>query len=131
MEVGDELHLDHRRRPMAYKTCVPYNSAAREVRNRLLKRPPNSWYKIALISIVLVWASITMALLLAYNTPTIGLGCWSGSFLVLGVLSSVTWVLQFIRPQRPIRWIVNICTLFNLMSMAWLVTVVFLMVSKP
>lgn len=129
MEVGDELHLDRPHRPALYNTSTPYDFAAREARDRLLGRPPSSWYKIAAIGLLLVWTSITMALLLAYNTPTIGLGCWSGSFLLFGMLSGMTWVLQFIRPQRPMAWIVKISTFFNLLSMGWLITVVFLMVS--
>jgi hypothetical protein len=129
MDVGDRLNLGHRGNPAEYNTSVPYDNGAQEVLKRLLASPPTSWYKIAFISLLMVWTSITMALLLAYNTPTIGLGCWSGSFLVFGILSSSTWMLQFIRPQRPVGVIVKICTFFNLVSMGWLITVVFLMVS--
>jgi hypothetical protein len=132
MDVGDRLTLGSRGRPAEYNTSAPYDKGAREVLERLSARPPTSWYKIAFISLLMVWTSITMALLLAYNTPTIGLGCWSGSFLVFGILSSLTWMLQFIRPQRPVGKIVKICTFFNLVSIVWLITVVFLMVSpKP
>jgi hypothetical protein len=129
MDVGDRLLLERQGNLAKYNSSAPYDDGAQEVLKRLLARPPNSWYKIAFIGLLIVWASITMALLLAYNTPTIGVGCWSGSFLVFGVLSSVTWMLQFIRPQRPMGVIVKICTFFNLLSVGWLITVVFLMVS--
>jgi hypothetical protein len=129
MDVGDTLHLGQRGNPAEYNTSAPYDEGGNEVLKRLSARPPNSWYKIAFVGLLIVWTSITMALLLAYNTPTIGLGCWSGSFLTFGILSSSTWMLQFIRPQRPVGAIVKICTFFNLVSMGWLITVVFLMVS--
>jgi hypothetical protein len=132
MEVGDRLLSGSRGRSARYNTSAPYDQGAREVLELLLARPPDSWYKIAFIGLLIVWTSITMALLLAYNTPTVGLGCWSGSFLLFGILSSLTWMLQFVRPQRPVGVIVKICTCFNLISIGWLITVVFLMVSpKP
>jgi hypothetical protein len=129
MDVGDRLYRERRSNLTEYNTSAPYENGGREALERLLARPPNSWYKIAFIGLLIVWTSITTALLLAYNTPTIGLGCWSGSFLTFGILSSSTWMLQFIRPQRPVGAIVKICTFFNLVSMGWLITVVFLMVS--
>ena len=129
MEVGDGLRQDQRRNPGEYNTSAPYDRGAWEVFNRLSARPPSSWYKIAFISHLLVWTSITMALLLAYNSPSIGLGCWSGSFLLFGVLSNLTWMLQFIRPQRPVVGVRKICAFFNLVSLGWLIAVIFLMVS--
>lgn len=110
-------------------TSSPYNGGGQEVLDLLLAYPPISLYWIAMIGLLVVWTSITMALLLAYNTPTIGLGCWSGSFLLFGALSSVTWMLQFIRPQRPPEMVRKICSFINLISLGWLITVVFLMVS--
>ncbi|KAH7408076.1 hypothetical protein DE146DRAFT_361438 [Phaeosphaeria sp. MPI-PUGE-AT-0046c] len=129
MEVGDQLQTERRRNLKDYDTSTPYNDGARKVRNGLVAHPPSSWYKIAVIGLLLVWTSITMALLLAYNTPTIGLGCWSGSFLLFGILSSLTWMLQFIRPQRPPEGVRKICTIINFLSLGWLITVVFLMVT--
>jgi hypothetical protein len=129
MDVGDGLNSERRGHPAEYNTSAPYDDGGQKVLKRLSASPPTSWYKIAFIGLLIVWTSITMAMLLAYNTPTIGLGCWSGSFLLFGILSSSTWILQFIRPQRPVGAIVNMCTFFNLVSMSWLITVVFLMVS--
>jgi hypothetical protein len=129
MAVGGRLQEDCESNQGDFNTSTPYNDGGQEVLDYLLAYPPISWYWIAMIGLLVVWTSITMALLLAYNTPTIGLGCWSGSFLLFGALSSVTWMLQFIRPQRPPEMVRKICTFINLISLGWLITVVFLMVS--
>jgi hypothetical protein len=75
MDQGDILYSEWRGSPAKYDTSAPYDNRGKEVLKRFSARPPNSWYKIAFISLLIVWTSITTALLLAYNTPTIGLGC--------------------------------------------------------
>jgi hypothetical protein len=110
--------VDH---PDDFKTRVE------EIVTRLDRLPPWSWYFTALVALLIVWAGINMALLLAYNTPTIGLGCWSGSFLIYGVLSSVSWFVQLFNSRKTVvTWI---CHAFNCVAFLWLVVVTFLMVS--
>ncbi|KAI6779372.1 uncharacterized protein J7T54_000470 [Emericellopsis cladophorae] len=54
-----------------------------------------SWLVTACISFLIFWFFILMAFTVAYNSPTAGLGCWSGSFLLYAFLSSTTWFVQF------------------------------------
>jgi hypothetical protein len=91
-------------------------------------RPP-SWFITAVVSEVIVVGEIMLALMLAFNTPTVGLGCWSGSFAIYAILSSLSWVLAlvFARPGYIVRCI---SLGFNLLSLACIVTVVILVVSE-
>jgi hypothetical protein len=104
-----------------------YDTCARRVRERLGKRPPSSWYVTAIVGLILVWVSIGMAILLAYSTPTIGIGCWSGSFLIYGALSSISWAVQFFDSRHTIAR--RFCNTVNFIAFCWLVTITFLMVS--
>jgi hypothetical protein len=90
MDVGDGLYSERRGHPAEYDISAPYDDCGQKVLKRLSASPPTSWYKIAFIGLLIVWTSIIMALLFAYNTSTIGLGCWPGSFLVFGILGSLT-----------------------------------------
>lgn len=47
----------------------------------------------SLAGIIVQWGTTGPAILVAYKTPSVGLGCRSGSYLLYGVLSTVTWFL--------------------------------------
>jgi hypothetical protein len=105
-----------------------FDLRAQEIIAQLDRYPPFSWYLTAIAASSFVWAAIGMALLLAYNTPTIGLGCWSGSFLLYGILSSFTFLLHLFNSRNKVIW--WICHLLNALSLLWLFIITFLMVSN-
>lgn len=47
----------------------------------------------SLAGIIVQWGTTGPAILVAYKTPAVGLGCRSGSYLLYGVLSTATWFL--------------------------------------
>ncbi|KAF2202003.1 hypothetical protein GQ43DRAFT_13404 [Delitschia confertaspora ATCC 74209] len=47
----------------------------------------------SIISLVMQWGTIGPGILIAYNTPTKGIGCISASYLVYGGLATLVWVL--------------------------------------
>jgi len=55
---------------------------------------PGSWWLLAFTSLALVWLEIGMAVMMSYNTPTVGLACRSGVYLLYGLLSTFTWVVR-------------------------------------
>ncbi|KAK4208580.1 hypothetical protein QBC37DRAFT_475951 [Rhypophila decipiens] len=72
----------------------PIASIVQEVRLELSGHRAKSWRVMSLVSMALVWLEIGMAYMISYNTPTVGFGCRSGSYIVYGVLSSIPWVLH-------------------------------------
>ena len=58
--------------------------------------PPEVWKGIgisALLALFLQWGTTGAALMIAYLTPTKGLGCRSGAYLVYGTNATVAWSL--------------------------------------
>jgi len=98
----------------------PYNNCATAVIERFSGRRPLRWYGTAAVSLFLVWSQVLMAFMLAYNTPTVGIGCWSGGYFLYGVFSSVSWVVQ-LSSKRPGRWTRLFCHLANAVSLCWLI----------
>jgi len=49
--------------------------------------------KAAIVSIILGWGTTGTGLLIAYDTPTVGLGCDSSAYLIYGVDATVAWIL--------------------------------------
>jgi hypothetical protein len=72
---------------------------ALEAGTRLQGRPPGSWYTVAFLAFLLVWYEILMAFMVSIVMPTVGLGCRSFSYLLFGILSSVSWVIQLWKRQ--------------------------------
>ncbi|KAK4444733.1 hypothetical protein QBC34DRAFT_414560 [Podospora aff. communis PSN243] len=60
--------------------------------SNLKNKPPGSWIFSSLTGLILVWWEISMALMISYNIPTVGIGCRSGSYIIYGLLSTVPWV---------------------------------------
>ena len=105
-----------------------YDTLAAAVAGRLAGPRPPSWYVTALISLVIVAAEIMLAFMLAFDTPTIGLGCWSGSFGLYAMLSSASWVVAFFSRKPRYHWTL-LCHLFNFLSLSWLIIVTMFIVS--
>ncbi|KAF7345251.1 hypothetical protein MSAN_01901700 [Mycena sanguinolenta] len=47
----------------------------------------------AALALFLQWGTTGAAIFVAYSTPTVGLGCRSGSYLIYGVAATVSWIL--------------------------------------
>lgn len=62
------------------------------------KRRPLSWYLIAIAAQALTTTSAATAFTIAFQTPTIGLGCRSFVALLWYLLSSISWTLLFFLP---------------------------------
>jgi hypothetical protein len=104
-----------------------YNSCATNVIERLRGPRPFHWYTTSAVAFFLVWSQVLMAFMIAYNTPTVGLGCWSGGYLLYGILSSVSWVLHLFS-KSPGHWIQSGCQLANAIALCWLITFTILVV---
>jgi hypothetical protein len=104
-----------------------YDECADRIMKRLQGRRPTEWYTIAVVSLFLVWIEILMAFMLAFYTPTIGLGCWSASFALYGILSTLSWIVQFCKiPSDRTR---AVCHFFNFLACGWLIVTTFFIVS--
>lgn len=91
---------------------------------------PISWFVIALISQLVVISVVMLAFMLAFNTPTVGLGCWSGSFGLYAALSSLTWTLSLFVSRKPGRLATGLGYVFNAIALGWLITVTILIVRQ-
>jgi len=106
-----------------------YAEFAQRVHDRLGRRGrPLSWFVTALLSEVVVITEVMLAFMLSFNTPSVGLGCWSASFGVYAILSSLCWVLVMCF-RMPGRVVTGLCYAFNTLALGWLVTVTVLVVS--
>ena len=45
------------------------------------------------MAIILFWCTTGAGILIAYETPTVGLGCDSGGYLLYGLLATYSWIL--------------------------------------
>ena len=59
-----------------------------------LNFPPKRWHFIRSIAMVVVWLHVFMAFIISYRTPTVGVGCRTGFYLLYGILSSITWIVE-------------------------------------
>ncbi|KDQ57904.1 hypothetical protein JAAARDRAFT_34715 [Jaapia argillacea MUCL 33604] len=91
---GDGVLPDYRRgsvrQLLAY--CDPGNQ---EVYPRSRWGPDVLW-RVGIASLValgLQWGTTGAAIMIAYNTPTVGLGCRSGAYVLYGVAATVVWIL--------------------------------------
>jgi hypothetical protein len=100
------------------------NTLAEDARRNAKKRPWGWWVVWAVAFLIVFW-HIGWAYTISHLTPTIGIGCRSGSYLVYGVLSSVTWLFQAFDPF-PKK--VVIYHVFNCFATVCLVFIVFVQV---
>jgi hypothetical protein len=116
-----------RETPLADK-LAEYEDCAAEVMDILSERRPASWYATALLSLVLVWTSIIVSFLVAFVTPTYGLGCWGGITLLYGILSTFTRIYHFLQasPGPTGR---ALCHIFNTSALLCIIFTTTLVVS--
>lgn len=103
----------------------PIASIVKEVRLELSGHRAKSWRVMSVVSMALVWLEIFMAFIISYNTPTVGLGCRSGSYLVYGGLSSIPWVLHslpgFKHPTFRQRVVIHFFSTLALLSLLFII----------
>ncbi|KAJ7136748.1 hypothetical protein C8R44DRAFT_868868 [Mycena epipterygia] len=47
----------------------------------------------AIVALFLQWGTTGAAIYVAYNTPAVGLGCRSGSYLIYGIAATLSWAM--------------------------------------
>jgi len=98
-----------------------------QAKAHLLSKPPRAWMWCSLGALILVWWEITMALVVSYHIPTVGMGCRSGLILIFGILSTAPWLAQMFQclgpPQgtkisryasRVLNWVSNVFLAFSI-----------------
>lgn len=103
----------------------PVDSIVQEAILELSGHRAKSWRVMSLVSLALIWLEIGMAYMISYNTPTVGLGCRSGSYIVYGVLSSIPWALHslsgFKHPSFRQRVLIHFFSTFALLSLLFII----------
>ncbi|KAF2112515.1 hypothetical protein BDV96DRAFT_648772 [Lophiotrema nucula] len=112
LENIDSSHFGHH--------LVSCDSATSAIVRRLNGRRPAAWFVTACVSLFLVFSQLAMAFMLAYNTPSVGLGCWSGGYVVYAFLSSISWIVQLFC-KRPGRWTRFLCHTSNGLAFCFLI----------
>ncbi|KAH7124585.1 hypothetical protein EDB81DRAFT_911484 [Dactylonectria macrodidyma] len=108
----------------------PLGDIAKNAGRKLAGHRPGSWRLLSLVSLGLVWVDVSMAILIAYNTPTVGWGCWSGSYMTYGLLSSLPWALHSLPSfKHPRPWQRACFHLLNAVSTLWLIFILFAHIS--
>lgn len=109
----------------------PPDEIAKQAGRKLAGHRPGSWRLLSLVSLGLVWVDVGMAAMIAYNTPTVGWGCWSGSYLTYGLLSTLPWVLHSLPGfKHPGLRLQAFCHLLNVVSTLSLIFILFAHVRK-
>ncbi|PVH82981.1 hypothetical protein DL98DRAFT_570190 [Cadophora sp. DSE1049] len=93
-----------------------------------LESRPGSYWACALVSLILVWWEISMALMLSCSIPTVGVGCRAGSYLCYGVLSTIPWAVNAYpsrNPGNPNKWRKGFSMLFCVVSTLCLFFILF------
>ncbi|KAL9038248.1 MAG: hypothetical protein Q9214_005358 [Letrouitia sp. 1 TL-2023] len=58
----------------------------------------------AFVAVFLQWSSIGAALVIAYRTPVVGLGCQSGSYLIYGIVATMVWLTLVFSAYLSNQW---------------------------
>jgi hypothetical protein len=125
---GDQKKM----RPLASVTDGKAQSMAVSAKARLTteRLRPGSWWLLAFTSLALVWLDTGMAIMMSYNTPTVGLSCRSGVYILYGLLSTFTWVVRlFPASNYPRDWLKILCHCINVFATVVLFFTVFAAVS--
>ncbi|KAK0614395.1 hypothetical protein B0T14DRAFT_539890 [Immersiella caudata] len=103
-----------------------YERLAQQVVAKLNGRRPGLWFSSAVRAFLLVWVQIFMAFTVAITSPTAGIGCWSGSIMFFGVLSTFSWFVSLFNKScgpklRILCHIVNIIAILFLIFLTGLI----------
>jgi hypothetical protein len=107
-----------------------FEAISTDVSNEMRGNRPASWWILAVTSLGLVWVGVGMAMVIAYNTPTVGIGCWTLTYLLYGIVSTLPWLVHFVRkhPGGVVRFF---CRISNMISTVGLFFIIFAHVSFP
>ncbi|KAK3680918.1 hypothetical protein B0T22DRAFT_474369 [Podospora appendiculata] len=97
-----------------------YEDLATAVRARHARRRPGLWFWSAIRALFLVWFPVLMAFVVAYTSPTVGMGCWSGPLLMWGALSSFSWFVSLFKRSSGL-WLTRVCHFANGAALLFLV----------
>ncbi|KAK0642955.1 hypothetical protein B0T16DRAFT_437739 [Cercophora newfieldiana] len=105
-----------------------YDELAYRVVLKLDGRRPWLWFSSAFRAMFLVWAQLFMSFAIAFSSPTVGIGCWSGSIVFFGVLASFSWFVSLFKKScgprlRVLCHIVNVTAILFLVFLTGLVFV--------
>jgi hypothetical protein len=103
-----------------------YTDFAKNFEDDIVKRPL-SWWVCWACGGIFVSTGVSMAMMVAFNTPAIGLGFRSLTWMFFWILSSVSWILQACR-QEPPKWMRWVSVAFNTLSFTLLLCIMFLQV---
>jgi hypothetical protein len=110
----------------------PIREIVTGTRSRLKRHRPASWWLLTVTSLVLIWLEIGMAIMISYNTPTVGLSCRSGSYVLYGILSTLPWIAQLLPPfTRPGTKLQTFYQCLCLLSTLSLGLIIFAAVRQP
>jgi len=95
-----------------------YEHLSHNLEKDLVKRP-KSWWVCWMSGGVIVGISLSMAIMISFTTPTVGIGCRTLLWLVFWLLSSVSWIIQaiFQEPPKEIRWVSITINTFSFLSL--------------
>ncbi|KAF8218251.1 hypothetical protein K438DRAFT_21902 [Mycena galopus ATCC 62051] len=79
----------------AYVSLEPAEKYPRD-RSRWGSGVLSRFFLAAITALSLTWGTVGAAIVVVFFTPTIGLGCRSGSYLIYGVLSTLVWIMLVI-----------------------------------
>ncbi|KIL62888.1 hypothetical protein M378DRAFT_107865 [Amanita muscaria Koide BX008] len=98
---GSLPEMDNQLPPMSPMTNVEAEHCEL-LRDHATRKHDERWDLILIIArsvilaVFLLWGTIGAAIFSNYLTPTIGLGCWSGSYLLYATLATFVWFLAFV-----------------------------------
>ncbi|KAK3936993.1 hypothetical protein QBC46DRAFT_320461 [Diplogelasinospora grovesii] len=119
--VVQDLYRNKRTINLATGT-MDVGACAVRVRGHLAGGRPISWVSINVASLLLVWTEVLMSVMIAFNAPTVGLGCRSLTYLLFGIFSTVSWIVQFwSRPHWTAR---RLSTVFNTLAVVDLAAII-------
>ncbi|KAK4180625.1 hypothetical protein QBC36DRAFT_19517 [Triangularia setosa] len=97
-----------------------------QTRTRLHGNRPWAWWRMAFVSLAIVWLFAGMAFMISYNTPTVGFACRSGSYTVYGLLTFGSWFLSLLPwYKHPKNWMRAVAHVFNTFALFTLILIIF------
>jgi hypothetical protein len=94
VEGSDESQVQSENRRGNLEQVIHYcTSSSSEIRSRW---GPNVWSRMliaSLIALSLQWSTAGAAIIIVWYSPTVGLGCRSGSYLLYAAASTISWML--------------------------------------
>lgn len=88
-----------------------------------LQRKAKSWWVVTGISLLVVINEIMMSLMVAFTTPTVGLGCRAFAIMMFAMFTSVAWFLNLWWLNPP-RLALIVSHMFNFLAISTLLAII-------